>query len=66
MRADSKNPILIQVTSRGQITGTLTVKQFREYMDSKTEFLAALIDRFNEGKARIGEPERVSQILNAK
>ena len=65
MKANRKNPTLIQVTSNGTVIGTMTTKEFRNYMDNTNSFIQELINRFNERKERIGEPERVTQILNA-
>jgi hypothetical protein len=66
MRANKLNPTLIQITSRGQILGTLTCQQFREASGSRNDFIGNLVEKFNAEKARIGEPERAEQILNAK
>ena len=65
MKANSKNPTLIRVTSNGSIIGHMTTKEFREYMNNKTSFIPELISRFNQRKEAIGEPERVEQVLNA-
>ena len=65
MKANRKNPTLIQVTSNGTVIGTMTTKEFRNYMNNTTSFLPELINRFNERKKHTGEPERVQQILNA-
>ena len=63
MQANSKNPTLIQITSNGTVTGTVTTKEFREYMNM-SGFTAALVKTFNEGKAACGEPERAREIIN--
>ena len=65
MQANSQNPTLIQVTSNGTIIGTLTTKQFREYMGI-AGFTQALVNKFNEGKAACGEPEKAQIIINTK
>jgi hypothetical protein len=65
MTANKKNPTLIQVTSRGQVTGHMTCKEFRDFMGSN-DFIGNLVERFNEWKQSIGEPERVTQVLNCK
>lgn len=65
MKANKQNPIMIQVTSNGEVTGHLTVKEFREFMGS-SDFIGTLVKQFNEWKERIGEPERVAQVLNCK
>ena len=65
MKANDKNPTLIQVTSNGTVIGTMTTKELRNYMNNTTSFLPELINRFNERKEHIGEPERVQQVLNA-
>ncbi|MFZ1538221.1 MAG: hypothetical protein WAT23_12650 [Chromatiaceae bacterium] len=64
MQANKQNPRLIQVSSHGQVIGTLTCRQFREYMNSR-DFTANLVEQFNQMKARLGEPERVAQIINS-
>lgn len=63
MQANKQNPTLIQVSSHGQVIGTLTCRQFREYMNSR-DFIGNLVEQFNQMKARLGEPERVVQIIN--
>jgi hypothetical protein len=64
MNANSQNPTLIQITSNGTVIGTVTTKEFREYMNMNG-FTAALVKTFNEGKAACGEPERAHEIINA-
>ena len=65
MKANKQNPTMILVTSNGRITGRLTCDQFRAYMKS-SDFIGNLVIRFNEGKKRAGEPERVEQVINTK
>lgn len=55
--------IEITVTSNGEVIGRITCKEFRDFMNDQTSFIPALVKRFNEGKASIGEPERVEQTL---
>ena len=62
MKANRKNPTLIQVSSNGKAIGTMSTKEFRNYMNSTTSFLPALVEQFNSRKQSIGEPERVQQI----
>ena len=62
--ANKLNPTIIKVTSYGKTIGTMTTKEFRDYMNSN-DFTANLVKQFNDNKTRIGEPERVEQVLNA-
>ena len=51
-----------------QAIGRMSVDEFRNYMDNPggrpySRFLEALIEEFNAGKERIGEPERFRSII---
>ncbi len=63
-KANRKNPVLVEVTSNGQVIGKLTTKEFRDYMGRSNCFLQDQINDFNELKSRLGEPERASITLN--
>jgi hypothetical protein len=64
-----KEPLMVQVSSNGQVIGKLTTQEFMDYAKKNfgigsQRFLGDYVKCFNEGKARIGEPERVELILN--
>ena len=63
-KANRKNPLIIQVKSDNEIIGTMTCKEFQNYMDRPNTFVSALIKQFNEMKVKLNEPERVQQIIN--
>lgn len=64
MRANKRNPILIQISSNDQIIGHMTCEEFRNAAKDKTSFIGDLCKRFNETKKAIGEPERAKQVIN--
>lgn len=53
----------IRVTSKGKQIGILGCDEFRQFMNDQTSFLAVLVKRFNDGKAKCGEPERVEEVI---
>lgn len=58
-----KSPLIVEVRSAGELIGTLSPEQFMRYCDRPAKFLEELVTMFNEMKARLGEPERVSLAL---
>ena len=63
-KANRKNPLIIQVKSKDEIIGTMTCKEFQNYMGRTSTFVSVLIKQFNETKIKLNEPERVQQIIN--
>lgn len=56
--------IEIKDATNDQIIGRITTEQLQKYMKaSRTEFVPETVQRFNEMKERIGEPERVRMVL---
>jgi len=65
--ADSKNPILVEITYHGRAIGRITPNEFKQQIGGPVnEFLQAAVERFNAIKERRGEPERAGLILNTK
>lgn len=56
--------IEIKDVTSDQIIGRITTEQLQKYMKaSRTEFVPETIQRFNEMKESIGEPERVKMVM---
>lgn len=56
--------IEIKDVTSDQIIGRITTQELQKYMKaSRTEFVPETVQRFNEMKERIGEPERVKMVM---
>ena len=56
--------IQVKDVTYDQIIGHITTQELQKYMKaSRTEFVPETVQRFNEMKERIGEPERVKMVL---
>ena len=63
----SKSPLIVEVLSGGQVIGRCTPAEFSAAASVPASmFLAAAIERFNEWKSAIGEPERAKLQLAPK
>ena len=65
----AKDLFKIEITDSktGNVIGHCTTAEFRKWCErngeARDQFLGTLVTRFNEWKARIGEPERVRQVF---
>jgi len=57
MRAHKINPTLIRITSNGDTIGHATCEEFRKALNSRNDFIANLIERFNAEKERQESPK---------